>query len=86
MHMLKVLSIIMFFSLNFSFLAIYFYLKNFYSIKYVLLEFFHLVRTLKHTLNCKKFVKSQTHCSTVPHLAYCFCGGNVSLIGDRRKQ
>jgi len=35
----KVLSIIVFFSLNFSFLDIFLFLKNFCSMKYVLLAF-----------------------------------------------
>ena len=37
--MLKVLSIIMFFSLNFSFLDVFLFLKKFCSIKYALLAF-----------------------------------------------
>ena len=36
----KILSITVFFSLNFSFLDIYLFLKKFCSMKYVLLEFF----------------------------------------------
>jgi hypothetical protein len=42
MHMLKVLSIIVFFSLNFGFLYIFLFQKNFCSMEYVLLAFFVL--------------------------------------------
>jgi len=42
MHMFNVLSIIVFFSPNFSFFDMFLFLKKFCSIKYVLLAFFIL--------------------------------------------
>jgi len=44
-----------------------------------------MVKTLKYALNCKKLVESQTDYRTVSHSACCFCGGNVSFIGDKRR-
>ena len=42
----NVLSIIVFFSLNFSFFAMFLFLKNFCSIKYVLLAFLFFLSSL----------------------------------------